>query len=64
MGQECHCGDLYGLYGSAENCDVPCTGGAKGEICGGLYANSIYQVYTGKKGHFIKLNKTSVLLIQ
>ena len=46
-GQECHCGDFFGLYGEADNCDMPCAGGVDGEVCGGLYANSIYQVYTG-----------------
>ena len=37
----CFCGNSYGKYGKADNCNMPCTGN-KNEICGGAWANSVY----------------------
>ena len=37
----CFCGNSYGKYGPAGNCDAKCTGNP-GEICGGSWANSVY----------------------
>ncbi len=42
----CYCGNAYGKYGKATNCDVKC-GGNSNEICGGSWANSVYDVSTG-----------------
>jgi len=39
----CFCGNRYGKYGPAKNCDMKCAGNAQ-EICGGTWANSIYEV--------------------
>jgi hypothetical protein len=39
----CFCGTSYGKSGKADNCDMKC-GGAENEICGGTWANSVYQV--------------------
>jgi len=44
-GQSCLCGNSYGKYGSADNCNMKCTGDP-GQICGGYAANSVYA--TGK----------------
>ena len=46
-GESCLCGDSYGRYGPADNCNYACTGDA-GQICGGYSANSIYA--TGAQG--------------
>jgi hypothetical protein len=40
-GESCLCGNSYGRYGAANNCDYPCTGDS-GQICGGYSANSVY----------------------
>jgi len=40
-GQSCLCGNSYGKYGPATNCDYKCTGDAS-QICGGYAANSVY----------------------
>jgi len=43
--RECWCGNSYGRYGTADNCNSNCpTGGGK---CGGSEANSVY--YTGRR---------------
>ena len=42
---ECYCGKEYDTYGPADKCDRPCDGDPS-EICGGSYANSVYE--TGK----------------
>jgi WSC domain len=39
----CFCSNSYGKYGTAVNCNMPCSGDA-GEICGGGWANSVYVV--------------------
>ena len=40
-GESCLCGNEYGRYGPASNCDLPCTGNL-GLTCGGYLANSVY----------------------
>jgi hypothetical protein len=42
-GTWCFCGTSYGKSGKADNCDMKC-GGAGNEICGGTWANSVYQL--------------------
>ena len=42
-GTQCFCGTSYGNAGKADNCDMKC-GGAGNEICGGTWANSVYQL--------------------
>ena len=42
-GNMCACGNSYGRYGKADNCNVKCTGN-KRQNCGGFGANSIYLV--------------------
>lgn len=42
-GGQCFCGNGYGKYGKAENCDMPCSGDAS-KVCGGTWANSVYRV--------------------
>jgi hypothetical protein len=39
-GESCLCGNSYGKYGPADNCDMPCTGGPM--ACGGYSANEVY----------------------
>ena len=38
--EHCYCGDSYGRYGNAANCDKPCSGDAS-QMCGGAYANNV-----------------------
>jgi hypothetical protein len=40
-GESCLCGNSYGKYGAADNCNMPCTGDA-GKICGGYSSNGVY----------------------
>jgi len=50
----CFCGNSYGKYGQANNCDMKC-GGNPNEICGGSWANSIYSTTGGTSGpHLFK----------
>ena len=42
-GESCLCGNSYGRYGPADNCNYACTGD-RGQICGGFSANSVYSV--------------------
>lgn len=37
----CFCGNSYGRSGTANNCNMPCSG-SPAEICGGSWANSVY----------------------
>ena len=39
----CFCGDKYDTLGLATNCDNKCKGNPD-QICGGLWANSVYEV--------------------
>lgn len=45
-GQSCLCGNSYGRYGAATNCDYPCTGD-NAQVCGGYNANSVYETGAG-----------------
>lgn len=40
-GESCLCGNSYGKYGAADNCNYKCTGDGS-KICGGYSANSVY----------------------
>jgi hypothetical protein len=40
-GESCLCGNSYGKYGTADNCNYKCTGDG-GQNCGGYNANSVY----------------------
>lgn len=40
-GESCLCGDAYGRYGAADNCDYACTGDPA-QTCGGYGANAVY----------------------
>ena len=39
--ESCLCGNTYGQFGAAANCDMPCTGDAS-QICGGMNSNMVY----------------------
>lgn len=39
---QCLCGNRYGSFGEADNCNMRCTGNRE-QICGGNWANSVYQ---------------------
>ena len=41
--QQCFCGNSYGKYGQATNCNMKCAGN-NGETCGGSWANSVYSI--------------------
>lgn len=47
--ESCLCGNSYGKYGTATNCNMKCTGD-NGQICGGINANSIYTTGAGAGG--------------
>jgi hypothetical protein len=47
FGTYCFCGTSFGRSGLANNCDMAC-GGDPAEMCGGVFANSVYSV-TGAK---------------
>lgn len=47
-GRQCFCGNSYGQYGAADNCNMPCSGNPS-ELCGGFYANSVYKI-SGRTG--------------
>ena len=38
---QCFCGNSYGKYGESKNCNMKCSGNPN-EICGGLWAMSVY----------------------
>ena len=40
-GQSCLCGNSYGKFGTADNCNYKCTGDSS-KICGGYNSNSVY----------------------
>ena len=40
-GESCLCGNSYGRYGPATNCDYRCTGDGS-DVCGGYSANSVF----------------------
>ncbi len=39
--ESCLCGNSYGKYGAADNCNMKCTGDS-GQICGGYSSNGVY----------------------
>ncbi len=47
-GQSCLCGNSYGKYGPANNCNMTCTGNSN-EVCGGINANNVYPTGAGQK---------------
>ena len=42
----CFCGNDFGKYGQAQNCNMPCSG-QKDKTCGGSWANSVYDLTDG-----------------
>ena len=46
--RSCVCGNSYGKYGKANNCNMKCTGDSS-EICGGAWANSVYKIHNPKR---------------
>jgi hypothetical protein len=40
---QCFCGNSYGSFGKSDHCDMECAGNPS-QICGGRWANSVYQV--------------------
>lgn len=40
-GDSCLCGNSYGKYGPADNCNMKCTGGSM--TCGGRLANEVFE---------------------
>ncbi len=47
-GSQCFCGNSYGKYGKADNCNMKCSGNAN-EICGGFWAINIYTAKAKKR---------------
>ncbi len=43
--ESCLCGNSYGKYGLADNCNMKCTGDGN-QICGGYSSNSVYAIET------------------
>jgi len=43
IGSACFCGNSYGKYGSANNCNMKCAGNPN-QTCGGAAANCVYSV--------------------
>ena len=43
VGHECYCGNSYGDYGPATNCDRVCQDDNT-QMCGGSYANTVVQI--------------------
>jgi hypothetical protein len=39
--ESCLCGNRYGQFGPADNCNMPCTGD-QGQTCGGINSNNVY----------------------
>lgn len=47
-GNDCYCDNTYDKYGKADNCNMSCSGN-KNEVCGGYWANSVYEVNGANK---------------
>lgn len=47
---QCFCGNSYGSYGTATNCNVTCSANPN-ENCGGFWANSVYYTSLYSKGY-------------
>jgi hypothetical protein len=43
FGKHCFCGNSFGKFGAAGNCNMACSG-AQSQVCGGVWANSVYQL--------------------
>jgi len=59
----CFCGNSYGKNGKANNCNMPCAG-IKSEICGGRWANSVYNiisVFEGQANNVVKMKSPDFL---
>lgn len=57
-GSQCFCGNSYGRYGKSKSCNMHCSGD-RNQICGGVWANSVYSVNgqaTGNKNDNIIYN--------
>ncbi|WP_456324772.1 PAN domain-containing protein [Desulfonauticus submarinus] len=51
---QCFCGNSYGKYGPANNCNMKCSGDSD-KICGGFWANSVYKTnLTGGSSEYKK----------
>jgi hypothetical protein len=48
-GEWCFCGSSYGRSGTADNCNMACSG-KKSEVCGGPWANTVYSTAAGGAG--------------
>ena len=46
-GTQCFCGQIFGRFGTSNNCNMRCPG-STGEICGGTWANSVYKTPLAK----------------
>ena len=44
----CFCGNSYGKYGRANNCNMKCSGNSH-KICGGSWANNVYATGVGNR---------------
>ena len=53
---QCFCGNSYGSYGLATNCNMNCAGNTN-EICGGYSTNSIYSTQCLQSIYVKFLNK-------
>ena len=50
---QCYCNNEYDLHGPADNCDSPCDGDSN-QICGGVWALSVYLLSTCKLQFLLK----------
>jgi hypothetical protein len=57
-GESCLCGNSYGKYGAADNCNYPCTGDSS-QACGGYNANSVYSTGGSTTGSTTTTEKSS-----
>jgi hypothetical protein len=55
--ESCLCGNSYGKYGAADNCNMKCTGDSS-QICGGYSSNGIYTTGFVANDIQVKDNKT------
>jgi choice-of-anchor C domain-containing protein len=57
---QCFCGNSYGKYGVATNCDMPCSGN-RDKMCGGFWANSVYGITIKKIENHNIINKNNLI---
>jgi len=49
-GEQCFCGNNFGKYGEANECNYACPGNEEEKNkCGGIWANSLYQINSGDR---------------